>query len=161
MTNTFEAVETVTAFVATFMVLSISFIGLSANISSATQNTAQIQEESYRAVAVTENMLTANSGRTPRTLRSGRSVLPSEFLADNTEVEGDHCFIPGVPGLDGDQFGYFIKNTGNDDPIQIGSFLPQECTQNPSTNNGSFSSPMIVKHPTASLESEVVVYAVS
>lgn len=159
MTSTFEAVTTVTSFVATFMVLSISVVGLAAAVDSVTQTIENIQEDRYRTVAVTENVLTANSSGTPYTMDSGRSVLSSQFMQD-TQVRNGHCFLPDVAGLNGEAFGYFLVHTGDDGPSPLGTFLPDECLQNPSSSDGSFSSPMLVRHSGDTVETRLVVYAV-
>jgi len=84
-------------------------------------------EGEYRSTVVLENALSVEENATENLDYSydhRRGVIPIEFFTQKLEdvdnepgykKNGDHCYIPRVGGLDGENFAFYIINLDADD----------------------------------------------
>ena len=93
-------------------------------------------EGKYRSVVVLENTLSVQENASEvlgYNYDHRRAVTPIEFYTNNTNDEdgigfmknGDHCHIPRVAGLDGEDFGYYIRKTDSNTNANL------NCTTRP------------------------------
>jgi len=84
-------------------------------------------EDEYRSTVVLENTLSVEENATEDLGYSydhRRAVIPVEFFTRQAsdvdsgpyyKKNGDHCYIPRVAGLDGENFGFWILNLDEED----------------------------------------------
>jgi hypothetical protein len=95
------------------------------NFSLYSDTAERVQEDTYRAIVVSENLLEAGEGRYLH--RSGRSVI-SENLLENAEIREGKCYVEGVERLDGDNFSLRVSAYS---PI-LSEEIPDPCQTKPS-----------------------------
>lgn len=123
-------------------------------------------ENKFRSAVVLENTLSVeeDSGEINFDYDHRRAVTPLKFYTqeadDPNEIgymkDGEKCYIPRVAGLDGENFGFYIKNLDQDMNVNLG------CTDRPgliSRSNVIFSPVMLVRANGPPVPARLYIYA--
>lgn len=123
-------------------------------------------EEQYRSTVVLENTLSVEENASESLSYSydhRRAVIPIEFFTQTLSEEddkpgyatdGDHCYIPRVAGLDGENFGFYIVNLDSDD------YSPGlECTTQRGDRSNTVLSPVLLVRDGEPVPARLYIYA--
>jgi hypothetical protein len=123
-------------------------------------------EDEYRSTVVLENTLSVEENGTEDLGYSydhRRAVIPVEFFtrqgpnSDNKpyyKKNGDHCYIPRVGGLDGENFGFWILNLDED-----GTSVDLDCTEQVGDRSETVFSPVLLVRDGDPIPARLYVYA--
>ena len=123
-------------------------------------------EDEYRSTVVLENTLSVEENGTENLGYSydhRRAVIPVEFFtrqgpnSDNKpyyKKNGDHCYIPRVGGLDGENFGFWILNLDED-----GTSVDLDCTEQVGDRSETVFSPVLLVRDGDPIPARLYVYA--
>lgn len=108
----------------------------------------QYNQERYRSAVVLENTLSVQEepGEINYNYDHRRAVTPVEFFtqeASNSDEigymkNGEHCYIPRVAGLDGEDFGFYIRSLDSDMSDDL------DCTTRPGDRSETVFSPIML-----------------
>jgi len=108
-------------------------------------------EEQYRSTVVLENTLSVEENGSEELGYSydhRRGVIPIEFFNQELDSEedepgykknGEHCYIPRVAGLDGENFAFYIINLDSDDTSP-----DLDCTEQEGERSKTVFSPVLL-----------------
>lgn len=129
----------------------------------------ETQQSTFRKSVVLQNLVSVypDSGQLNSLsydVHERRSVLAAEFFTQSASgnsigyrINGKHCYIPKVKGLDGDGYGFQINVLGPL-PDPDGS-VPSECGKTPSSANPVYS-PVLLKGEDGVMPARVSVYEI-
>ena len=129
--------DTITLLTTFGLVVSLATAGFSLYSDTA----ERVQEDTYRAIVVSENLLEAGEGNYLH--RSGRSVIDRQMLED-AELRDGRCYLEDVERLDGGNFSLRVSTYSGNGP-GLGSGVPDPCRRKPSDSVYGASTPVTIR----------------
>lgn len=102
----------------------------------------KVQTDKMRSIAISEVLL--EEDRDPlleNSFQDGRAVIPIETLRGRSSATDGHCYVPGVPRLDGTNFSMYVSPVSDDIDAR------DECLSPPESSTYSVSTPVLVETP--------------
>jgi|GEM_PF-2387016 hypothetical protein len=137
-----------TIVILTTFALTVSLATVNFSLYSDTAET--VQEDTYRSIVISENMLEEGSGQYLH--RSGRSVIDEE-LFKNAEIEDGKCYLDSVERLDGGNFSLRVSTYSGTGP-GLDTDIPDPCRRSPSSSVYGATTPITLKKSSDAAETK-------
>lgn len=108
--------------------ITIGLYPLAIEFSAFSGDAENIMSEKYRAVTISQTMISSSPGYSKPS--NGYGNMPQEMW-QNAETRNNHCYIPEIPGLDGQKFGVWISTTRISTVSSPPGYIPDACTESP------------------------------
>nr|EGQ40735.1 MAG: hypothetical protein J07AB56_02860 [Candidatus Nanosalinarum sp. J07AB56] len=102
----------------------------------------KIQSDKIRSIALTETLLETKDESNPRnSFQDGRAVLSIKNIREDASAADGHCYLPGIPRLDGENFSMYVS------PVSGSLDAREACLSPPQNSAYSVSTPILVETP--------------
>lgn len=124
-------------------------------LNTITMDIDQYSQDKFRSSIVLENTLSVqeDSGELSYEYDHRRAVIPVEFFTNQLSSGGSgvgykeqngHCYIPKVAGLDGENFGFYIRELYDGNEGDPNSARQLDCRQRPGSRSQTVYSPALL-----------------